>query len=447
MSAPMKADSESGRLSSLSEPEEDIPIDLLDEAELNFGKGLPPFIQKNLDPIIMPGDKHQVIPKTNNGTIPSIKSTKRVQLVCRAWNNSNSDRFWTYDYRNVRYIVKAFRTHAQPQHMPKIAYHVWEGMGGQSRFQHTQIAFDADDRLYGPDTKEKFIPSGFGTIDTNKELRRYPDYLDYMLDRPKRSSTTGKGKLEIRFKIYIYPTYVRLLTDRLGASNLRMKAFSEHDIASEDDDQKWIRRTRSMTQKKTTYGRPNHPPASSRPSIPLINTDGESESKSTELDKSRGHIKAQGINGSKVIHEDNSDEIYKNKFSGLRARRTERQVIIKRESSNGSNSNYHPGPKKTSKNREEHSSDAKSTHHNKHKKLSQDQGNEKTDGISDHNSIFHTKSSKSKTSHDKPKTDHTNEGKSIRNIKSTKLVTRQVKPQAEDIREGNCSSQEKPTMK
>ena len=197
MSAPIKADPDSSRISSSSEPEDDIPIDLLEEAELTFGTGLPPFIQKNLDSTIMPGDKHQVIPKTNNGIIPSIKSTKRVQLVCRAWNNNNSDRFWTYDYRNVRYIVKAFRTHAQPKHMPKIAYHIWEGMGGKNRFQTTQVAFDADDRLYGPDIKEKFIPPAFGTIDTNKGLRTYAEYLDYMLDRSKRFSTREKGKFDI----------------------------------------------------------------------------------------------------------------------------------------------------------------------------------------------------------------------------------------------------------
>lgn len=198
MSAPTQAGSDSERRSSLSESEEDIPIDLMDEALMIFGAGLPPFIQKNLDPTIVPGDKHQVIPKTNTGTIPSVKSIKRVQLVCRAWNSNNSDRFWTYDCGNVRYIVKAFRTHAQPRHIPKIAYHVWLGMGGQNRFQTTQIAFDADDRLYGPDTREKFIPLGFGTIDTNKELRIYADYLDHMLDGSIRSSLRRKSKFNIR---------------------------------------------------------------------------------------------------------------------------------------------------------------------------------------------------------------------------------------------------------
>lgn len=197
MTGPTKAVSDSNGLSSSSEAEEDIPIDLMEESVMTFGTGLPPFIQKNLDPTIMPGDKHQVIPKTNNGTIPSIKSTRRVELVCRAWNQNNSDRFWTYDYRNVRYVVKAFRTHAQPTNLPKIAYHVWQGMGGENRFSTTQIAFDADDRLYGPDTTEKFIPLGFGTIDTNKGLRTYADYLDYMLDGSKRSSSRRKSEFDI----------------------------------------------------------------------------------------------------------------------------------------------------------------------------------------------------------------------------------------------------------
>lgn len=193
MSTPLAADLDSSGLTSLSDLEEDIPIDLLCEAQIYYrGTDLPPFIQKNLDPTIMPGDKHQAIPKTKSGTFPSNKSTKRVQLVCRAWKDNVSNRFWTYDHSKVRYIVKAFRTHAEPEDVPKISYHVWEGQG--RFFQETRVAFDADDHLYGPDSEEKSIRKGFGTTDTNKELRTYIDDIE---TQKGRSSTKGKGKFSI----------------------------------------------------------------------------------------------------------------------------------------------------------------------------------------------------------------------------------------------------------
>lgn len=256
----MKADSDSKKSTSLSDSEEDLPIDLIDDAEMDSETALPLFIQKNLDPIIKPGDTHQVIPKTNSGAFPSIHSTKRVELVCRAWKN-NGDRFWTYDLGKVRYIVKAFRTHAQPEHVPKIAYHVWTGMGGSDRFQKTPAAFDADDRLYGPDIGEKLINPRFGTVDTNKDLRTYDNICDRMLTPQRRSSTKGKGEFNIWYMVYMDETSFRLLTLRLDALNECTNVFYERDLAGEDDEEEakkfWRPITRSMKREMTTHGRTN----------------------------------------------------------------------------------------------------------------------------------------------------------------------------------------------
>lgn len=193
--------------------EEDIPIDLIDEAYMWYPTDLPPFIQTNLDPTIKPGDKHHVIPKTNNGSFPSVKSTKRVELVCRAWKDNPNDRFWTYDHSNTRYIVKAFQTNALPEDVPKISYHVWRGP--TRPFQKTRVAYDADKRLYPsqPDEKtnwqesaptntnrprrEKAVLPIFGSTDSNRVFRTKAEAVEDLEDQRKQSKSKRTGQFNI----------------------------------------------------------------------------------------------------------------------------------------------------------------------------------------------------------------------------------------------------------
>jgi hypothetical protein len=181
--------------STLPTRERYLPIDLIDEARLAYTTGLPPFIQTNLDLSILPGYRHEVILKTKTGSFPSIKSTKKAYLVCRAWEHNNRNRFWTYDYSNVRYIVKAFPTHAQPADVPKISYHVWEGVG--RNFQKTRVAYDADEKLYRTHHANKAIRKGFGSTDLNKGFRAFAEYLEYA-EVEKENSKRRKISKSIR---------------------------------------------------------------------------------------------------------------------------------------------------------------------------------------------------------------------------------------------------------
>ena len=209
----MAASSDSSSLTE-AELEADLRNRLLDEALEFYGTDLPPFIQTNLDPTIKPGDKHQVIPMTNTGSIPSVKSIKRVQLVCRAWNNNTDDRFWTYDHSDVRYIVKAFPTNAEPKGVPQISYHVWKGVS--RNFQTLRVAYDADKRLYqsqpdemtnyqesaSTDTKRlrrawAVVRPSVGSTDSNKGLRTCAELVHDVEDQMNRSKSKGIGQFNI----------------------------------------------------------------------------------------------------------------------------------------------------------------------------------------------------------------------------------------------------------
>ena len=126
-----------------SEPE----IDHFAEALVHYVDHLPPFIQDDLDTAIDVNTHREVFARNSLGTWPSLKSMRKDQLVCRAWDNLNN-RFWTYDKGGVRYIVKAFPTNAIQESSPKILYRVWDGVG--AGFLKTPAAFDFDDSIYYP---------------------------------------------------------------------------------------------------------------------------------------------------------------------------------------------------------------------------------------------------------------------------------------------------------
>ena len=230
---------------------------------------------------------------------------------------------------------------------------------------------------------------------------------------------------------------MRLLTNRLGASNLRMKALSDCDIA-DDSDERPMRRTRSMKQQKTPYDRTDIPPIPSHPFIPRTNTSGEQNGpESKEPVKSQGQVKAEGSSGSNLIHEDKGNGKYQNKFSGLRARRRERRVVPSIGSSSDSDPNGNPGPETLEKIRQECSSNSESKHRNILKTSSQGRDNETTNNISNRSPGYQGKCRTEMSRQDKLEMDRVSDGKSKSHSKSTKFVIRRDKSEADNIGKEN----------
>lgn len=233
---------------------------------------------------------------------------------------------------------------------------------------------------------------------------------------------------------------MRLLTNRLGAFNLRMKALSEHDIAN-DGDERPVRRTRSMKQQNTAYDRIDIPPIPSHPLIPRTNTSGgQNGPKSKEPVKSQGEVKAEGSSESSLVHEDKSNGKYQNKFSGLRARRRERRVLPSMEPSSHSYSNSNLGPEALEKIQQECSSNSESKHRTILKTPSQDRDNETATNISNHSPGYQGKSTTATSRQDKLENVRISDQKSSHHHKSTKLVIRQDKSEADNIGKENSFS-------
>ena len=197
--------------------------------------------------------------------------------------------------------------------------------------------------------------------------------------------------------------------------------------------------------KKTTHGRSDTPSISTHSFTSPIIIKEESDSESKGLVKIQSYTKAEGIVGSNLVNKDKSDGNYKEKNNGLRERHDKHQIIDKGGPSSDSDSSYHRGPKKPSKNREERSSDSDSSQRDRPKKLSHGQENQKASGVGDHFSSYHAKSSKIVTRQDKSETDCISDDKKLsEQVQSKKLVKPQVKSEVDDISHGNPNFKHSP---
>ena len=97
--------------------EEEITVDMLDEARRAYTDKLPPFIQHEI--VCLPGNHLQVTLATRAHQPPALPLSK---LTCRSWDQTS--RFWTLDEDGLRHIVKGFKA-VDPPNM--IAFHIWLG--------------------------------------------------------------------------------------------------------------------------------------------------------------------------------------------------------------------------------------------------------------------------------------------------------------------------------
>lgn len=182
----------------------------------------------------------------------------------------------------------------------------------------------------------------------------------------------------------------KLLENHLGISNLCMKAFFDRDVAGDDDDERSMRRTRSMRQKMTTgYNHTDIPPMP-----PLIFHSLENTGVGTCNDN----------------------------FHGLRTRLTGRRFINKTEPSDPASNCRSGPPKAVTKDQEECSRYSVPSCRNKPKQLSQDPVHQKTGGIG-----YRFKRSKALNSQIKSETNGISNGRSIHHIKYTRFAQRKDK--------------------
>ncbi|MCJ1435741.1 hypothetical protein MMC27_005116 [Xylographa pallens] len=107
----------------------DLPIDCIEEARLNFPDRLPPFIQHNTKCPV--NSRQTIIIPTASGNLPHPSTRKQAELVCRAWTLASKYRFWTYDHNCTRYIVKGFlfdKIKGVP--CPHLVFYIWSGQEG-----------------------------------------------------------------------------------------------------------------------------------------------------------------------------------------------------------------------------------------------------------------------------------------------------------------------------
>ena len=89
-----------------SEPDFDLPIDLIKEARKDYADLLPPFIQEMTT--CGHNTLQQVEIPTESGKLPDVRHGKTAMIVCRAWDSAGKHKFWTYDHAGTRCIVKGF---------------------------------------------------------------------------------------------------------------------------------------------------------------------------------------------------------------------------------------------------------------------------------------------------------------------------------------------------
>ncbi|KAL9116676.1 MAG: hypothetical protein Q9187_006799, partial [Circinaria calcarea] len=97
----------------------------IEEAREEYPTRLPPFIQRQI--ACAPGRRLAVFRATESSGPPKTDRVKKVDLVCRSWDNNH--KFWTYHNGDDHCIVKGFAG----EYEEWITFHVWhdreEGFG------------------------------------------------------------------------------------------------------------------------------------------------------------------------------------------------------------------------------------------------------------------------------------------------------------------------------
>ncbi|MCJ1416322.1 hypothetical protein MMC32_002657 [Xylographa parallela] len=110
----------------MDQSDNDLPIDYIEEARMNFQDRLPPFIQHNTKCPV--NSRQTIIIPTASGNFPHPSTRKKVELVCRTWTLASKYRFWTYDHNCTRYIVIGFLfDKIKGVSCPHLVFYIWSG--------------------------------------------------------------------------------------------------------------------------------------------------------------------------------------------------------------------------------------------------------------------------------------------------------------------------------
>lgn len=143
----------------------ELEIDMIGFARRHYPNELPPFIDHDLVPNVQPGSRREVVRGTDSGHWPLPTGSKSA-LTCRAWGNTQH-RFWTYDVREFRYIVKGFP--AINDGKSWVVYRIWDGQDHGLEepygFGSLRVAFE-----YRPDIIPEEIPPA--SMFLNRSRRR-----------------------------------------------------------------------------------------------------------------------------------------------------------------------------------------------------------------------------------------------------------------------------------
>ncbi len=127
-------------------------IGMIEVARRLYPSEPPPFIDHDLSSHVQPGAQREVINSTDSGHWP-LPTGSKSKVVCRAWANTQH-KFWTYDVRDFRYIVKGFP--AVHDGKSWVVYRIWDGedhdLEESKGFGSRRVAFE-----YRPDTNPEGI--------------------------------------------------------------------------------------------------------------------------------------------------------------------------------------------------------------------------------------------------------------------------------------------------
>lgn len=130
----------------------ELEIDMIGYARRLYPNELPPFVDLDLSSNVQAGTRREVIRSAESGHWP-LPTGSKSELICRAWGNTQH-RFWTYDVREFRYIVKGFP--AIHDGKTWVVYRIWDGkdhgIGEPNGFGSLRVAFE-----YRPDIVQEEI--------------------------------------------------------------------------------------------------------------------------------------------------------------------------------------------------------------------------------------------------------------------------------------------------